>query len=192
MGTAPNDYDVLWYHLARAAFWKQQHAVAYIPGANDARLNGFPPNAEIADSFTMILGWTDRFVGFVQLSALLATMTAVAGMARRIGLSVRQALFGALLFATLPVVVLQSATALNDLVFGSFLACCAYFLFSWTRSRSRSRLWRSASRSGRRSRRSSRCPCWRCWARSSTRGVAGPGSASSAPPAWCSGRTGTC
>jgi hypothetical protein len=131
--TAPNDYDVLWYHLARAAFWKQQHAIAYIPGANDARLNGFPPNAEIADSFTMILGRTDRFAGFVQLSALVATMVAIAGIARRIGLSARQALFGALLFATLPVVVLQSATALNDLVFGSFLACCAYFLFSWTR-----------------------------------------------------------
>ena len=49
-------------------------------------------------------------------------MVAIAGMARRIGLSARQALFGALLFATLPVVVLQSATALNDLVFGGFLA----------------------------------------------------------------------
>ncbi len=131
--TAPNDYDVLWYHLARAAFWKQQHAIAYIPGANDARLNGFPPNAEIGDAFTMILGKTERFAGFVQFSALVATMVAIAGIARRIGLSVRQALFGALLFATLPVVVLQSATALNDLVFGSFLACCAFFLFSWGR-----------------------------------------------------------
>ena len=133
VGTAPNDYDALWYHLARAAFWKQQHAIAYIPGANDARLNGFPPNAEIAQSFTMILGKTERFAGFVQLSALVASMVAVAGIARRIGLSVRQALFGALLFATLPVVVLQSATALNDLVFGAFLLVCAYFLFTWTR-----------------------------------------------------------
>ena len=113
-------------------FWKQQHAVAYIAGANDARLNGFPPNAEILDAFTMILGKTERFVGFVQLGALLAAMVAVAGIARRIGLSVRQALFGALLFATLPVVVLQSATALNDLVFGALLVCCAYFLFTWT------------------------------------------------------------
>ena len=131
VGTAPNDYDALWYHLARAAFWKQQHAVAYIAGANDARLNGFPPNAEIAGSFTMILGETDRFVGFVQLAALLATMVSIAGIARRLGLTVRQALFGALLFGTLPVVILQSATALNDVVFASFLACCAYFLFRW-------------------------------------------------------------
>src|SRR5206468_11077020 len=115
VGTAPNDYDVLWYHLARAAFWKQQHAVAYIHGANDARLNGFPPNAEIAQTLTMVLGNTERFAGFVQLSALLVTMTAIAGMARRIGLSVRQALFAALLFATLPVVVLQSSASLNDL-----------------------------------------------------------------------------
>ena len=79
----------------------------------------------------MILGKTERFAGFVQLGALLATMVAVAGIARRIGLTVRQALFGALLFATLPVVVLQSATVLNDLVVGSCLACCAYFLFTW-------------------------------------------------------------
>jgi hypothetical protein len=133
LGTPPNDYDALWYHLARAAFWKQQHAIAYIPAANDARLNGFPPNAEIAQSFTMILGRTERFAGFVQLAALVATMVAIAGMARRLGLTVRQALFGALLFATLPVVLLQSGTGLNDLVFSSFLACCAYFLFTWRR-----------------------------------------------------------
>lgn len=133
VGTAPNDYDVLWYHLARAAFWKQQHAVAYIPNANDARLNGFPPNAEIADSFTMILGSTERFAGFVQLSSLLAAMVAIGGIGRRIGLTVRQALFGALLFATLPVVILQASTSLNDLVFGACLAVCAYFLFTWSR-----------------------------------------------------------
>jgi hypothetical protein len=133
IGTAPNDYDALWYHLARAAFWKQQHAIAYIPAANDARLNGFPPNGEIADSFTMILGRSERFVGFVQFSALVAATIAIGGIARRIGLSVRQALFGALLFATLPVVVLQSTTALNDLVFAALLLCSAYFLFTWTR-----------------------------------------------------------
>jgi Dolichyl-phosphate-mannose-protein mannosyltransferase len=133
VGTAPNDYDALWYHLARGAFWKQQHAIAYIPRANDARLNSFPPNAEIADSFTMILGRTERFVGFVQLSALMAATVAVGGIARRIGLSVRQALFGAFLFASLPDVVLQSSTALNDLVLAAFLLCSAYFLFTWTR-----------------------------------------------------------
>ncbi|HZR91579.1 MAG TPA: hypothetical protein VFA44_04135 [Gaiellaceae bacterium] len=132
IGTAPNDYDALWYHLARAAFWKQQHAVSYIAGANDYRLNAFPPNAEIGQAFTMVLGGSERFAGLVQLGALVATMAAVAGIARRLGLAVRQAVFGALLFATLPVVALQASTSLNDLVFCSFLACCAFFLWSWT------------------------------------------------------------
>ena len=169
VGTAPNDYDALWYHLARAAFWKQQHAIAYIAGANDARLNGFPPNAEIAASFTMILGRTERFAGFVQLAALAGDEVAVAGIARRIGLSVRQALFGALLFATLPVVVLQSATALNDLVFGAFLACCAYFLFTWRPVTLALAALALGLALGRSSRRSSRCRCSRSSARSSIR-----------------------
>lgn len=132
VGTPPNDYDVLWYHLARAAFWKQQHAVAYIPHANDARLDGFPPNAEIGDAFTMILGRSEAYAGFVQLSSLGAAVIAIGGIARRVGFSPRQALFGALLFATLPVVILQSSTSLNDLVFAAFLAIAAYFLFEWS------------------------------------------------------------
>jgi 4-amino-4-deoxy-L-arabinose transferase-like glycosyltransferase len=130
VGTAPNDYDVLWYHLARAAFWKQQHAVSYIAGANDYRLNAFPPNAEIADTFTMVLGRTERFAGFVQLASLGATMIAIGGIARRIGLAPRQAVFGALVFATLPVVVLQASTSLNDLVLCAFLSVAVYFLLS--------------------------------------------------------------
>ena len=134
LATAPNDYDALWYHLARAAFWKQQHAVSYVTDPNDGRLNAFPPNAEIANSFTMILGQSERFVGFVQLATLAATMVAVGGLARRVGLTARQAVFAALVFATFPVVILQASTALNDVVFASFLTCCAYFLFTyaWT------------------------------------------------------------
>jgi hypothetical protein len=126
----PNDYDVLWYHLARAAFWKQQHAVAYVPLAGQLRINAFPPNAEIADAFSMILARTDRFTSFVQLGALLATMAATFGIARRIGFGPRRALFGALVFATLPIAVLQAPTALNDLVLASLVAATTYFLLT--------------------------------------------------------------
>jgi hypothetical protein len=62
-----------------------------------------------------------------------AAAVAIGGIARKIGLSVRQAAFGALLFATLPIVILQSATSLNDLVFSSCLVICAYFVFTWGR-----------------------------------------------------------
>ena len=53
--THANNYDSLRYHLARAAFWKQEHAVEHIAGANDARLNVFPPASEIMSAWAMVL-----------------------------------------------------------------------------------------------------------------------------------------
>ena len=126
----PNDFDVLNYHLARAAFWKQQHAVAYVPNVNELRINVFPPVSEIADAFTMILARSDRFTSFVQIGAFLATIVAIVGISRRAGFGPRQALFGALLFATLPIAVLQAPTALNDVLIASFVAAAVYFLLA--------------------------------------------------------------
>lgn len=130
IATPPNDYDALWYHLSRAAFWRQQHAVAYIDSVNDLRLNVFPPVAEIASAWAMVLDASERYASLFQIPALLALLVAVAGIARRIGLDRRTALFGALLLATLPVVALQAGTPLNDLTVASFLVVAVYFLVS--------------------------------------------------------------
>jgi dolichyl-phosphate-mannose-protein mannosyltransferase len=125
--TPVNEGDSLSYHLARAALWKQEHGLSYVPNAVDIRLNGNPPNAEIGQLATMLLSGSDRYVALPQLSAYGALVLCVAGLARRLGLSVSEALFGALAFATLPVVVLQASGALNDLVVASFLAVAALF-----------------------------------------------------------------
>jgi hypothetical protein len=122
----PADFDVQWYHLPRAALWRQEHAVAYVPNGQ-LRINAFPPVSDIADAFTMILARSDRFAGFVQLGSFLATIVAVFGIARRVGFSPRPAVFGALLFATLPIAVLQAPTALNDVVIASFVAAAVYY-----------------------------------------------------------------
>ena len=131
--TPPNDWDAMSYHLARAALWIQQDAVAYVENSPYAPINAYPPNAEIGALFTLILGRSDRYVGFVQYSALLAAATATYGIARRVGIELTGALFGALALLTLPVVVLQSWTALNDLVVASFLITAVYFLLGATR-----------------------------------------------------------
>ncbi len=133
VATPPNDFDSLWYHLARAAFWKQEHAVAYVESANDLRLNVFTPGAEVLSVWAMVLEGSERFAGLLQLVSLLATMLAIAGLSRRLGLDPRTALFGALLFATLPVVALQAATPLNDIAVAAFLAIAIYFLRSEAR-----------------------------------------------------------
>jgi hypothetical protein len=130
VATPPNDYDSLWYHLARAAFWSQEHAVEYLAAPNDLRLNVFPPVAEIPSAWAMTLEGSERYASLVQLVALIATVVAIAGIGRRIGLPLRTALFGALLFASLPVVALQAATPLNDIVVCAYLLVAAYFLVS--------------------------------------------------------------
>jgi len=126
--TPPNDWDAMTYHLARAAFWIQQHAVAYVPDTLVLRMNVNPPNAEIGTLFTMLLSDGDRYVGLVQYVAMLATAIAIYGLSRRTGLDRRAALFGGLVFLTLPVVALQGSTALNDIVVASFLVTATYFL----------------------------------------------------------------
>ena len=126
--------DTLLYHLPRAALWKQQHAVAYVPDAPDVRINAFPPVAEIESMASMVLSDGDRYVGLVQLLALAAACIAIVGIARRLGLSRTAALFGALAFATFTVVALQTPTALTDLVVASLLIVCAYFALGSSRA----------------------------------------------------------
>jgi hypothetical protein len=125
--TPANDWDALSYHLARAAFWKQEHGVVLIEGVADDRLNVNPPNAEIGQLATMLLAGSDRYVALPQLLAYAALALCVAGLARRIGLGAAEAAFSGLAFATLPVVALQASGALNDLVAASFLAAAVYF-----------------------------------------------------------------
>jgi hypothetical protein len=126
--------DALLYHLPRAALWKQQHAVAYVPDAPDERINAFSPNAEIETMASMILSDGDRFVTVAQLLAVLFACLAIVGVARQLGLSLRAGVFGALAFSTFTVVALQTPTALNDLVVGSLLVICAYFALGTSRT----------------------------------------------------------
>lgn len=127
VGTAPNDGDPLVYEIARAAFWRQEGGIGEIGAAYDPRLDISPPHAEIGQLATMLLSGGDRFVALGQFAAVFALALAVAGIARRIGLPPREALFGALLVPLLPLVLLQSWSGFTDVVFASFLVAAAYF-----------------------------------------------------------------
>jgi hypothetical protein len=130
VGTPPNGWDPLNYHLARAAFWVQSDGVGYISDAYDQRLNFNPPNGEIGFAFVLALTRDENLVGFVQFFAALAAATGVFAIARRIGLRRREACFGALAFLSLPLVALQASGAKNDLIVGAYLVAAALFLLS--------------------------------------------------------------
>lgn len=133
LGTAPNGWDPLNYHLARAAFWLQAKRIGYIEPTYDERLNLNPPTGEIGSAFALGITHDEVFSGFVQFSAALACAIAVFGLARRIGLAQREAAFGALLFLTLPIVVLQASLSKNDLVVASLLLAAAFFVLGTSR-----------------------------------------------------------
>ena len=133
VGTPPNSWDSLSYHLARVAFWLQDGSVGYIANVYDARLNGNPPNGEIGQLFVLGTTGSERLTGFVQLSAALVCAVGVFGIARRVGRTRPEAAFGAMIFLTLPVVLLQSSTTQNDLIVASFLVIATFFLLGRTR-----------------------------------------------------------
>ncbi len=131
VGTPPNGWDALNYHLARAAFWLQSAHVGYIGDAYDQRLNFNPPNGEIGLSFVLGVTREETLAGLVQFFAAIACAVAVFCLARRFGLTRAEASFGSLLFLTLPIVLLQSSGAKNDVVVASFvLAACVFVLGS--------------------------------------------------------------
>jgi hypothetical protein len=133
IGTPPNNWDSLSYHLPRAALWSQHDGIGYIADAYDGRLNANPPNGEIALTFLLEIGRNERLTGFVQLAAALALAVGVFAVARKLGLSRGQAAFGSLLVLTLPIVLLQASTTQNDLVAASFLMTAAVFLLDTSR-----------------------------------------------------------
>jgi hypothetical protein len=134
VGTPPNGWDPLNYHLARAAFWVQSGGVGYIDGAYDERLNFNPPNAEIAIAFLLGVTRNEVSAGFVQFFAALACAGGVFVLARRYGLDRAASIFASLLFLTLPIVLLQSSGAKNDIVVASFLVCATVFVIGRSRS----------------------------------------------------------
>lgn len=133
VGTPPNNWDSMTYHLARAAFWRQGEGIGYISDAYDERLNANPPNGEIVLTFLLEVGRNERLAGSIQFVAALAVAVGVFALALGVGLSRRQAAFGALLFLTLPVVLLQASTTQNDLVSASLLVAAAVFVLGDSR-----------------------------------------------------------
>ncbi len=128
LATPQNDFDTVFDHLWRAALWRENQAVGYPDCDCAPYVNAYPPHGEMGVLGTMVLGGSDRYAALVQAAAFIALAVGVVGVARGLGLSRREALLGALLVATLPVIALQASTAQNDLVVASFLVAAAAFL----------------------------------------------------------------
>lgn len=140
----PNNYDSMTYHLSRVGYWLQQGS--FYPPWNLSAVfqTAYPVNAELGLLWTVALWGSDRLAGGVQWMAALAAMVAIAGCARALGATRPAALGAALVWATMPQVLLQSTSTQNDLVVSAFLLTAAYGLVLGRRSGERGTLLLSA------------------------------------------------
>jgi 4-amino-4-deoxy-L-arabinose transferase-like glycosyltransferase len=125
VGTPPNNWDSMSYHLPRAVEWLQRGGVTYVPGAATERMNALQPVGELEILWTLAFLGTDAAAALPQLLAELASLLATYAIARRIGFGRPDAAFASLLAATLTQVALQSVTSQNDLVAASFVVAAA-------------------------------------------------------------------
>ncbi len=129
----PNNWDSMTYHLARIGYWLQYDSF-YPWVTHNLRQTTSPINAELGLLWTIIFWGTDQVAGYVQWLAALLGGVAIFGLARFLHCSRPQGLFAALIWATLPQVVLQSTTTQNDLVVSAFTVAAIYFFFLGFRS----------------------------------------------------------
>lgn len=134
--SAPNTWDALTYHLARAAHWKQNGSVAFFPTWIERQLS-FPPFAEYALLHLQILTGADRFAALVQWLSYIGTLVGVSLVAAELGASRRGQLVTVFFAATLPIAILEASSTANDLVVSFWLVCFCYFSIRFAARRTR-------------------------------------------------------
>jgi 4-amino-4-deoxy-L-arabinose transferase-like glycosyltransferase len=123
----PNNYDGMAYHLSRVGYWLQHQSTLPWQTPNPRQVMS-PMNAELGILWTVLFRGTDQLAGYVQWTSALIGILVVFGLVRLARGSRSQSIFAALLFASLPQIMLQSTTVQNDLVVMSFFAVGMYFV----------------------------------------------------------------
>jgi hypothetical protein len=111
----PNNFDSMTYHLARVAYWLQNHSVDPYP-TNIARQVAHPPGAEYLLLALQVISRSDRLANLLQLGAWVAMVLAAGPLARSFGAPRRVAAWASVLVGTLPVGLLEASSTQNDLV----------------------------------------------------------------------------
>ncbi|NEO83920.1 MAG: hypothetical protein F6J87_06615 [Spirulina sp. SIO3F2] len=124
---APNTVDVMTYHLPRVMHWLHYHSTAHYPTHNLRQIS-FTPGASYLVTHVYALGGGDRAVNLVQSWAFVGVILGVSLLGKSWGLSASAQRWSMIVAATIPMAILQSTTAQNDLIATFWLVCFAYFV----------------------------------------------------------------
>lgn len=132
---SPNNWDVMTYHLPRVVHWIQNQSIYPYP-TNDLRQVSFPPFSGYIITHLYLLANGDYWVNCLQwLSSLgcLIALSLIQGIIfpKTNNFPQPNLLFSGFLYLTIPMVILQSSTAQNDLLTAFFLITCTYFILDF-------------------------------------------------------------
>jgi hypothetical protein len=125
IGSPPNNYDSMTYHMTRVMNWIQNRSVAHYPTHNLRQLDS-PPWSGFAIMHLQVLSDGDRFANLVQWFSMVGCLGGVSLIARELGASLNGQILASIMCATVPMGVLQSVTTQNDYVVSFWLVCLAY------------------------------------------------------------------
>ena len=125
--SAPNVWDAMEYHLARANMWMSNHSVALFPTPDYAHLI-FAPWAEFSMMHTYFLWGSDRFVNFVQVCSFVGCIVGVSYAAKLLGAGRWGQLLAAVIAAAIPEGVLEASGPMNIYVVSFWILLTVIFL----------------------------------------------------------------
>ncbi|ACK68131.1 conserved hypothetical protein [Rippkaea orientalis PCC 8801] len=123
----PNNRDSMDYHMARVAYWIQNHSLNHYPTHYLAQLYQ-GPLAELIIVNLQILSGGDYLANLVQWLSLIGSLLGVSLIAKLLGADLWGQLFSAVVAATIPMGILQGSSTQNDYVASFWLVCLTYFV----------------------------------------------------------------
>jgi hypothetical protein len=127
LASAPNTYDSQTYHLPRIERWARDGSVEFYPTGIHRQIT-YPPGAEFLLLHLRLLTGSDALFNLLQWSCGLLCLVVVTRLAAQLGVPRRGQLLGALVVASVPMVVLQSSSTQTDLVVAAWVACVVTFV----------------------------------------------------------------
>jgi 4-amino-4-deoxy-L-arabinose transferase-like glycosyltransferase len=123
----PNNWDVMTYHMPRVMHWIQNQSISHYPTSNTRQISLPAGSGYIVAQFQILAG-NDIFANFLQWLAFLGSILGIS-LITNILVGLNTEWIGALVFASVPMAIMQSTTAQSDLIVTFWLVCFVYFIF---------------------------------------------------------------
>lgn len=142
----PQNYDdILTAYLSRVGYWIQNQSLhPWNTSTYNLSQIVYPLNGQVPLVWSASLLKSSALIGFLQWFSLPIGILAIYGISRQFGLARWQSWLGALLFALFPNVIMQSSSALTDLLIACLFVSMVYLFICGLQGEDRSLMTLSA------------------------------------------------